>query len=191
MRCVSSIQPVFLVLRARFLLSIWLALVVNIAGHAADDAGGEFFVKRVRPILVARRYECHSEKAEKLKGGLRLDSRAAALKGGDTGPAVVPGKTKESLLVDAINYGELYQMPPKSRLPAKEVAALTKWVEMGVPWPEAERQETGERKHRTAEIELAQRKAEHWCWQPIKGLCRHGQNPKSSESPWTHLSWPT
>ena len=69
------------------------------------------------------------------KGGLRLDSRAAALKGGDTGPAVVPGKPKESLLVDAINYGELYQMPPKSKLPAEEIAVLTKWVEMGAPWP--------------------------------------------------------
>ena len=63
---------------------------------------------------------------------------AAALKGGDTGPAIVPGKPKESLLIDAINYGELYQMPPKSKLPAEEIAALTKWVELGAPWPDAD-----------------------------------------------------
>src|SRR6185503_7779348 len=107
--------------------------------------------------------ECHSEKAARIKGGLRLDSRSGALKGGDTGPAVVPGKPKESLLVDAINYGELYQMPPKSRLPAEEIATLTKWVEMGAPWPE----EKGPAAL-TKEFDLARHKAEHWCWQPLK-----------------------
>src|SRR5581483_11899045 len=91
--------------RARFLIAVCLALLVGSAVHAADETGVEFFEKRVRPILVARCYECHSEKSEKLKGGLRLDSRSAVLKGGETGPAVVPGKPKESLLIDAINYG--------------------------------------------------------------------------------------
>ena len=70
----------------------------------ADPAALEFFEKEVRPILVARCYECHSGTSKRLEGGLRLDSLAAATKGGDTGPAVVPGNTKESLLVDAINY---------------------------------------------------------------------------------------
>ena len=87
----------------------------------------EFFEKQVRPLLAKRCYSCHSAKTEKLKGGLRLDSRSLLLKGGDTGPAAVPGKPGESLLVDAINYGEVYQMPPKSRLPEKEVAVLTRW----------------------------------------------------------------
>src|SRR3954468_1460752 len=123
----------------------------------ADDPAAEFFEKQVRPILVARCYECHSDKAAKLKGGLRLDSRAAALKGGDTGPAVVPGKPKESLLIEAINYGELYQMPPKSRLPAEEIAMLVRWVEIGAPWPE----EKGgvSTADNTAEFDLAKRKA--------------------------------
>src|SRR5207248_2599119 len=105
-------------------------------------------------------------KAAKPKGGLRLDSRAAALKGGETGAAVVPGKPKESLLVDAINYGELYQMPPKAKLPAEEIAALTNWVEMGAPWPNDPPEVA--RSGSTSEFNLAQRKAEHWCWQPIK-----------------------
>ena len=118
-----------------------LAMAANCA--SADDAGIEFFEKQVRPILVARCYECHSGTAKRLEGGLRLDSLAAAMKGGDTGPAVVPGKPKESLLVDAINYGELYQMPPKSRLPAEEIATLTKWVEMGAPWPKDSRRGNG------------------------------------------------
>src|SRR5437762_3551606 len=118
-------------------LSLAALLLLAFTGEvAADDAGVEFFEKHVRPILVARCYECHSDKTAKPKGGLRLDSRAATLRGGDTGPAIVPGKPKESLLIDAINYGELYQMPPKSRLLADEIAALTKWVEIGAPWPQ-------------------------------------------------------
>jgi len=132
--------------------------------RAADESGVEFFEKQVRPILVARCFECHSGTSEKLKGGLRLDSRAMALKGGDTGPAVTPGKVKESLLVDAINYGELYQMPPKSKLPAEEIAALTKWVEMGAPWPD----DAAAAASLAQSFDLAKRKAEHWCWQPIK-----------------------
>src|SRR5438132_14160122 len=77
-----------------------LILVFGDPVWASDDAGTEFFEKHVRPILVSRCYECHSDKTAKPKGGLRLDSRAAALKGGDTGPAIIPGKPKESLLID-------------------------------------------------------------------------------------------
>jgi hypothetical protein len=131
---------------------------------AADPAALEFFEKEVRPILVARCYECHSGTSKRLEGGLRLDSLAAATKGGDTGPAVVPGNIKESLLVDAINYGELYQMPPKSRMPAAEIAVLTKWVEMGAPWPASP---AGETAGGPEAFDLAKRKAEHWCWQPL------------------------
>jgi hypothetical protein len=97
-----------------------------------DPADVEFFEKKVRPILSARCHGCHG--ADKQKGGLRLDARATVLAGGSTGPAVVPGNPKESLLVDAINYGETYQMPPKSKLPPEEIATLTEWVARGVPW---------------------------------------------------------
>jgi hypothetical protein len=144
-------------------------LVAAFSSTYADDQGDEFFEKQVRPILVSRCFDCHSGKladgAKEPKGNLRLDSREAALKGGDTGPAVVPGKLKESLLVDAINYGELYQMPPKTKLPAAEIATLTKWVEMGAPWPKATGQEVAAKDN---VFDLAKRKAEHWCWQPVK-----------------------
>jgi hypothetical protein len=103
-----------------------------------------------------------------------LDSRAAALKGGDTGRAIVPGNTKESLLIDAINYGELYQMPPKSRLPAAEIGVLTAWIERGAPWPDDRTASSGSEsstldrvKQKIAKFDLAKRKSEHWCWQPI------------------------
>ena len=64
---------------------------------------------------------------------LALDARAAIVAGGESGPAVVPGDARASLLIDAINYGEDHQMPPKSKLPAPEIATLTRWVQMGVP----------------------------------------------------------
>src|ERR1700738_1050368 len=101
-----------------------------------DPAALEFFEKEVRPLLAARCQKCHGAKVQ--KGELRLDSRSSLLAGGRTGPALVPGKPEDSLLVDAINYGELYQMPPKSKLPGAEVATLTRWVAMGAPWPSDE-----------------------------------------------------
>jgi hypothetical protein len=163
----------------------WLTVMAVVcrvdAQVAADDASVEFFEKQVRPLLAARCFDCHSGKladgATEPKGNLRLDSREAALRGGDTGPALVPGKPKESLLVDAINYGELYQMPPKSKLPAEEIAVLTKWVEMGAPWPKdsAAAAAAGGK-----EFDLARRKAEHWCWQPLKAV----EPPKVRSEGW-------
>ncbi len=144
---------------------------------ATDVADLEFFEKQVRPLLVARCYECHSADTKEPKGGLRLDSRAAALKGGDTGPAVVPGDAKESLLVDAINYGEIYQMPPKSKMSAAEIAVLTKWVELGAPWP---REDGPVAALASQEFDLQQRKAAHWCWQSV----RPQQPPAVANAAW-------
>ena len=100
--------------------------------NGSDPAGVEFFEKQVRPILSARCHGCHGP--AKQKGGLRLDARETVLAGGSTGPAVIPGNPKDSLLVDAINYGETYHMPPKSKLPPEEIATLTEWVQRGAPW---------------------------------------------------------
>ncbi len=130
-----------------------------------DETSIEFFEKEVRPILTARCIECHGggDGTKAPKGGLRMDARAELLKGGDTGAAIIPGKPGESLLVSAINYGDVYQMPPKSKLPAKEIATLTKWVEMGAPWPK-EVASVGKVKP----FDLAARRDEHWCWQAIR-----------------------
>ena len=80
----------------------------------------EYFEAEIRPLLVKHCYECHSSKSEEIKGGLRVDARSLLLKGGDTGPAVEPGNVK-SLFLDAVNYGDIYQMPPKYRLPKEDV----------------------------------------------------------------------
>src|SRR5687768_11657579 len=103
-----------------------------------DAAGIEFFEKHVRPVLVESCYSCHSTESKKLKGSLHLDSKAGLLKGGDTGPSLVPGDLDKSLLVKAIRYAdEELQMPPKEKLPAEKIAAIEAWVKMGAPYPEA------------------------------------------------------
>ncbi|HEY2894929.1 MAG TPA: c-type cytochrome domain-containing protein, partial [Pirellulales bacterium] len=105
---------------------------VTAAASSSQATGADYFEKKVRPLLAARCHECHGP--TKQKAGLRLDSRDAVLKGGDTGPAIVPGEPEQSLLVDAIRYGETYQMPPKSQLPADEIEVLVNWVRLGAPW---------------------------------------------------------
>ena len=96
-------------------------------------AAAEFFEARVRPILVDQCLKCHGPK--KQSSGLRLDSREAVLKGGDSGPAVVLGKPEESLLVQAVarTHAEL-KMPPAGKLPEPSVAILRQWVGLGAPW---------------------------------------------------------
>ena len=96
----------------------------------------KFFESKIRPVLVTKCVKCHAAEAEKAKGGLVVDTREGLLKGGDTGPAVVPGDIDESLLITAIRYkDESLQMPPKTRLPDDVVADFEKWVAMGAPMP--------------------------------------------------------
>src|SRR5262249_34355779 len=89
-----------------------------------------------RPLLAENCQSCHGGK--KQKGGLRLDSLEAILKGGEAGPAVVPGKPDESLFVEAIHYQGL-KMPPNGQLAPEKIAVLTRWVSLGAPWPSRDR----------------------------------------------------
>ncbi len=93
---------------------------------AADPAGIEFFEKQIRPLLASRCLECHAAE-HKIKAGLRLDHPAGWLAGGDSGPAVLPGRPDESPLIKAIRYTKLEfeAMPPRSALPREEVALQT------------------------------------------------------------------
>ena len=111
----------------------------------------------MRPVLVEKCLSCHAEKA---KGGLRLDTREAALKGGERGPAVVPGKPKESVLLKGLSHADIdLKMPPAGKLPDREIAALTKWVELGAPWPEKVTLATPNAIEKAA--------AKHWAFQPV------------------------
>lgn len=105
------------------------------AAEPLPAAGLEFFEKQVRPLLVKRCFECHG--GSRAEGGLSLASAEGWKTGGDSGPAIVPGKPADSLLIHAVNRRSL-SMPPEERggrLPAEESAVLTMWVELGVPDP--------------------------------------------------------
>jgi len=116
---------------------IVLALAGTAAAQEAEPEGVAFFEKKIRPVLVSRCYKCHSLEAEKVKGGLLADSREGLLKGGNSGPAIVPGKPEESLLVKAIRgTDDDMKMPPKGELlPAHEVADFEAWIRRGAPDP--------------------------------------------------------
>jgi hypothetical protein len=103
--------------------------------HAQAD-GIEFFESKVRPVFAAHCLSCHGPKAK--KGGLRLDSREALLRGGESGPVIVEGDPESSLLIDAVGHaGDAPKMPPKGKLPADVLDDLKAWVKDGAPWPEA------------------------------------------------------
>jgi hypothetical protein len=102
---------------------------------ALDGRAVEFFEKKIRPVLAERCYQCHSAQAKKHKGGLELDTRAGLLKGGASGPAVIPGQVGESLLLKALRHGGDLKMPPDGKLPGAVVADFEAWVRMGAPDP--------------------------------------------------------
>src|SRR5207302_6080850 len=97
--------------------------------------GTAFFEKKVRPVLVQHCFPCHGP--DKQRGGLRLDSAEGIRKGGELGPALLPGRPEESRLVNVIRYKNDLKMPPKGKLPGPVIADLAAWVAMGAPWPGA------------------------------------------------------
>ena len=120
------------------LVAVLAAVTVAPAAQpVASDVA--FYEQTVKPILAGACFECHSHETKKFKGGLALDSAAAIHKGGDTGPAIVPGDAEKSLLIKAVRYTDPdLQMPPKNKqLGSDQIAALEKWVKLGAPMPEA------------------------------------------------------
>jgi hypothetical protein len=123
----------------------------------------EFFEKSVRPVLAENCYSCHSDR--KQKSGLRLDSRQAMLQGGESGPAIVPGHPEKSLLLKAVHYEGDLRMPPKGRLPAEHVAALTTWIRQGAPWPDH-----GDKvwsPMQISEFQITPQQRAFWSFQPV------------------------
>jgi len=144
-------------------------LLAAFAGAQQEEAASpEFFEAKVRPLLTARCFKCHSpESGAKVKGGLRLDSREGLLKGGDQGPAAVPGSPEKSLLLRAVSYEDPdFQMPPKERLPKGEVEILTRWIKAGALWPEGKTPARPRRK----EKEITDKDRAFWSFQPIRDV---------------------
>ncbi|MFT4588395.1 MAG: hypothetical protein ACI8QF_002497 [Limisphaerales bacterium] len=145
-----------------------LAFSIASANAASGDSRAEFFELYVRPLLVEQCADCHSGKS-KAKSRLFILSREALLQGGDYGPAILPGNSEGSLLMDAVRriHKEL-RMPPKesARLPKEQVAQLAKWIDDGAFWPT-----NGVPKVAAAPIsseagEPSLRGADHWAFQP-------------------------
>lgn len=111
---------------------IVLLLFVTIGGLGAADDDSVFFETKIAPLLESRCFKCHSHGSGKMKGGLTLDSRSGWKEGGDSGPAIVPGKLDDSLLIKAVHYEDPdLEMPPKEKLSDAEVALLEEWVRRG------------------------------------------------------------
>ncbi len=144
-----------------------LAAAVFAARDLSATEGYAFFESAVRPVLVKHCYECHSEEADKQKGGLWLDRKAGWVSGGDGGPAIAPGNPDASLLIHSIRYtDENLQMPPKSKMTTEEIAVLEKWVAMGAPDPRDEAVAAGVRK---GQIDYASARAE-WAYRPLAAV---------------------
>jgi hypothetical protein len=120
----------------------------------------DFFEAKIRPILVQHCYECHSADAKIVRGGLLLDSKAATLQGGDSGPAIVPGKPEDSLLLSAIRHESLI-MPPRSKLPDAVIADFTAWIRSGAADP---RESSRPAKLQPVDFESAKT---HWAFRRI------------------------
>ena len=132
--------------------------LVSATARAITPQEAEFFEKQVRPVLADHCYKCHGP--EKQKAELRVDSREFLLKGSENGAVVVPGKPGEGEFLKSIRHEGETKMPEKKpKLPDAQIAALTEWVRMGLPWPETDQ----------AKLSAQQQAAKsHWSFQPVK-----------------------
>lgn len=126
----------------------------------------EHFEKHIRPLLVRHCYECHSGASNELKGGLRLDFKDGLLKGGDSGPAIVPGNARQSLLIAAVKYDGL-EMPPGRKLAESEIFQLSNWISQGAYDPRDHMPETSDVATETFEA-LYQSRRQWWSLQPVR-----------------------
>jgi mono/diheme cytochrome c family protein len=125
--------------------------------------GLKFYEEEVRPILSANCFKCHSHETKKAKGGLVVDSLGGLLKGGDTGPAIVPGKPDKSLLIRAVRHvdDDLKMPAGGKKLSNEQIDRLVRWVKMGAPAPAADKAVTAGRSKITAEDRA------WWAFQPV------------------------
>jgi hypothetical protein len=145
--------------------TLTLAAAVTL-GNADRPDPDTFFELKIRPILVEKCFKCHGGK--KVSSGLRVDSRSALLKGGERGPAIVPGQPDKSLLLQAIRHAhEDIKMPPKNRLPDPVIADFAAWVKDGAAWP----------KYLPRGFQVQK----HWAFEPVKKV-----TPPADTSGWSN-----
>lgn len=159
------------------LVRAFLSEPLDLLANARVETEGEdaFFESKIRPLLEDRCIECHGEK--KQKGGLRLDLREGWHKGGESGPAIVPGDAEASRLIQAVRRtDEELKMPPKTPLSAQEVAALELWVRRGAPDPRIAKPTKLSLK--TPSIADGRK---HWAFQPVQ----FPEAPRLADDTWS------
>jgi len=152
-----------------FLLLLVLATFASgrMSAQSAQTTGDDFFEKKIRPVLATNCYACHSSKLKSPMGGLVLDTKSGLLRGGDSGPVIVPGKPAESLLLRAMRYNDpMLKMPPTSKLPDAAIADFEQWISAGASDPRMEA---------PAEATVAKRRGidfdkgrQWWAFQPVR-----------------------
>lgn len=145
----------------------WLVMTAAVIAEDAKPTPSqvEFFEKKIRPLLVEKCFDCHSQ-AKKIKGGLSLDSKQGWEKGGDTGPAIEPGKPDDSLLIKAVRYTDSeLKMPPNGKLKDTEIQLLEDWVKQGAPDPRTSPPAKSPEKGFPADAART-----HWAYQPLQNV---------------------
>lgn len=170
-------------INAKSNLSIFpLTLAVFCFTHSAvaqdENVDHSFFEKKIRPVLVERCYKCHSTETGEMEGGLALDSKEATLQGGDSGPAIVPGRIRESILIKAIRYrDQSLKMPPDQKLSDAVIADFERWVRQGGHDP---RKSSEQNRSNEVAITIAEGR-KHWAY----------RRPSQPDVPVTkNQSWP-
>jgi Protein of unknown function (DUF1553)/Protein of unknown function (DUF1549)/Planctomycete cytochrome C len=151
----------------------------NVARAASDDRDAvDFFEKWVRPLIVEKCLKCHG--GDKVRGGLRLIGREQILKGGESGPAVVPGSPEGSLLIRAVEYQGDLRMPPTGKLSGDEIARLRHWISQGAVWPDATQATASQP---LGEFTISAEQRRWWSFQPIRRVpppvVKDGQWPRT------------
>ena len=155
------------VLKIALVLMVSALIVPSVLAADKTNAGEKFFEERIRPLLADQCFSCHG--SDKQKGGFRLDSKAAILKGGDIGTAVVPGDPAASLLIKAVAYNGELKMPPKGKLNPRQISDLSAWVKMGAPWPDTSKVQVVDSKNPTKLKGRDHLKGlDHWAFLPVK-----------------------
>lgn len=164
------------------LAGLWMGWGVGLSPLFAQTPSNadqiQFFEKHIRPVLVKECYSCHSADSKEIEGGLTLDTREGIRKGGDTGPAVVPGNVRRSLLIKALKQtDDNLQMPPDKKLPAEVISQFEKWVAMGAADPREGKAKIADK----YEIDI-EKGRKFWAFQSPKKV----SPPKTKQTDWPH-----
>ncbi len=157
MRCSFPSQADLLLRRGIRALALCLAAVLSAQAAPSAERGVELFEKQIRPLFAEKCQVCHGSGQQ--MGGLRLDTSEGFQKGADSGLLVSTDQPGESRLLTATSYGEPIKMPPTGKLADAELAALREWVELGAPWPSAER---------ASSADPTEGRSSFWSFQPVR-----------------------